>query len=457
MAGNGEQGKRLELRAELPSRLGYQRRAVARHLVLGKEVEFRILREEASPEQVQAFQRELVLLTALELPGLVPVLDRGRHGERLYYCIPLRKDPWLDDLATSPDCALEERWMVVQDMARVLAGFHVREQTLGPLLPETIRWDRLGGRAILHFLPHLPEAVPGSALPPLPAHLTRAVPDPLGMDVLHWAWFSWWFLASGEPACTPQQEHARPLGQLAPEVPEHLREVIDICLGARPGEAPRSGIELSLVQRTQLGEMLRFVSRNLTVAESGSLAASIASVRGELERSGKQVYLEASGATGKPLPSSGVSLSLVLEEAGVSAGRTPAGRWGLAALVLLGVLLGAWWFPGGALSGGNSRSPGSPGSPVAPSAPGTRFRHARERFVKELLQLEAVTPANFRQSFVKYKNLALRRRLPPGMGSIEELKGLEKSFQEDEIQGCERFQVLLGRLRAAVGDAPGGD
>jgi hypothetical protein len=438
--------KRLELRGQLPTRLPYQHRAVAHHLVLAKDVEFRIVSEQATTAQEDAYKRELILFTALDLPGLDPVLDRGGHGGRIFYCVPLHQEPWLDTLGTSEDCTPIERWTMVNSLATLLGGVHARGQALGPLLPEILTWNQLNGQTTLHFLPEREEACASSVLPELPAHLLRGVEGALAEDVVHWAWFSYWVLSRGQVACSPQGSQCTPLGEQASGASATLQDLIDACLGSDPRARPRNGVELSLLLRNQFGDLLRLAAQSQASEEQENLASSIAHVRFKLEESGSVPSLSDPAHGVDPLRMTGLEISMKAVR-GVTE-RTHASRRALLGLLVVGILVGVFL-------GSSGDKPPPPtwtvsGAQTSLPQQDATFRHASDPFLVKLVNFGAVTPGTFKKAFIMLRNLSVRRRLPKGLGSFEELRKLDRSFQEDATQGCDIFNALLKKLRQVV-------
>lgn len=220
--------RRLDLGDPLPPRLSDTEVFAARHLVLARDVEVRLVAPGSDP--AARFLPEMAELAALDQPGFPEVLDRGRVDGRAFYAVAPPRGQALSTRPGPPDAV-----RVLRQLASAIAAAHAHGVQPSAPDPALVRWDP--GDRRLRFVHH---RRPADAPPP--AYL-RGVPEeqaaatsPIAA-VLHWACLATWLL-DGEPAFDAdgtRRAGAPALATLAPDLRAILRSCLDLDPDARPG------------------------------------------------------------------------------------------------------------------------------------------------------------------------------------------------------------------------------
>ncbi len=141
-------GERYELEDELGSGgQGTVFRARDRHL--RRTVAIKFLRPDLAPLLgSDRFQREIAIAASLSHPNIVPLLDSGGEGPRLYYTMPLVEGESLRArLHREPQLPLEDALRIVRDVAAALDYAHEHGYVHRDIKPENILLT--GERAIV--------------------------------------------------------------------------------------------------------------------------------------------------------------------------------------------------------------------------------------------------------------------------------------------------------------------
>ena len=132
-------GDRYLLEAELGTGgQGTVYRALDRRL--GRHVAVKFLRPDIAPLiGADRFQREIAIAAALSHPNIVPLLESGGEGERLFYTMPLTEgDTLRARLRRQPQLPLGEALAITRDVAAALDYAHERGFLHRDIKPENI-------------------------------------------------------------------------------------------------------------------------------------------------------------------------------------------------------------------------------------------------------------------------------------------------------------------------------
>ena len=132
-------GDRYQLEEELGTGgQGTVYRAFDRHL--GRQVAVKVIRPELSPLLgPERFQREIAIAASLSHPNIVPLLDSGGEGERLWYTMPLAEGESLRArLRRQTQLPLDEALTITRDVAAAIDYAHGRGFLHRDIKPENI-------------------------------------------------------------------------------------------------------------------------------------------------------------------------------------------------------------------------------------------------------------------------------------------------------------------------------
>jgi len=132
-------GDRYQLEAELGTGgQGTVYRALDRRL--GRHVAVKLLRPEFTPLiGADRFQREIAIAASLTHPNIVPLLDSGGEGDRLYYTMPLIEGETLRArFRREPQLPLDEALAITRDVAAAIDYAHEHGFLHRDIKPENI-------------------------------------------------------------------------------------------------------------------------------------------------------------------------------------------------------------------------------------------------------------------------------------------------------------------------------
>jgi len=117
----------------------------ARRAGLERDVALKVLHA-ADPESIARFEREARLASRLDDPGVVPVYDVGRVGQRSYYAMELCPGPTLEARLREGPLEIDEALALVGDLARSVGRAHAAGIVHRDLKPANAILDPGSGR-----------------------------------------------------------------------------------------------------------------------------------------------------------------------------------------------------------------------------------------------------------------------------------------------------------------------
>lgn len=432
--------KRFRLRGELPRVSPHALRFRAEHADLDRQVEFRILPEDASDEDRQVFEREVSELARLDHPSFLPVLDAGASRGRPFYVVPLREEALpLARRRNDERFSIEERCLVARALAAAYAEAHQRRIVLGAPSPVLLTWDRLQPR--LAYVHHrATAAVKALPLPEgAPEGLVRWTP---AGDVFHWGYFAYWCITRGKLPYASARGAQKPIRSVVPELAPDLAQVIDASVSRDEALRPEHGLQVWAV-------LLRRPANRAGDGGGGSgagggsgddTAESVRQVRQSIDD------LRTQG----DLPEIAFHSGVHSRRPAAVPTSAPEAR-SLDLRLLGGALVAAMGLGLLVALGGPGPSPEPPQPAAAPSS-GPRYASpAKDPFVKLLLAYRQVAPKDFGRLFAIAERLRAAGRLPEEGGGGDRLAGIKEVHTRDPVQGAEALERWIEDLREVVG------
>jgi tetratricopeptide (TPR) repeat protein len=208
----------------------------ARHAALGSDVALKVIASEsgADPEAVERFQREARAGAGLAgHPGIVPVSDVGRDGDRWYLAMELVQGEGLEQIAADEPLPPREVARIGREVAQALAFAHGQGVLHRDLKPANILLDRTGQ----------PRLTQSGELLGTPAYMAPEQARGEEVDAradLYALGATLYELCAGAPPFTADsvmgvmskvlRDEPPPLRSVAPEVPAPLAAIIHCCL-----------------------------------------------------------------------------------------------------------------------------------------------------------------------------------------------------------------------------------
>lgn len=256
----------------LPVRVDHALRVRVQHLVLKRQVEFRILPEGAPTHCVELFFQELHELTNLDHPAFMPILERGMIRGSHCFTVPLRFHEPLTTQLEEPTFRVEERCLALRSLASALCAAHMEKFVLGSLNPELVAWDPIAGAA--YFLHHRSSQAIASPIVSrsLPKDVRQGGAKTAG-DVYYWGQLAYWLLSKGRLPCQGNV----PILELAPNLDRRFAATIMTCLSEEPEKRPHDGAELNT--------LLQLDPKNLSPDESEGDEGQVVEINRDLSLS----------------------------------------------------------------------------------------------------------------------------------------------------------------------------
>ncbi|MEM9596752.1 MAG: ABC transporter substrate-binding protein [Acidobacteriota bacterium] len=268
-------GARLADRYELMEEIGRGGLGVvhrARDLVLERDVAVKLLPpSRVGPAEARRFQREAAVVAQLDHPAIVPVFDFGRHGQTLFFVMPLLHGQTLRRILADDPLDPGQAMAICAQVASALAHSHGAGVIHRDVKPENVMVD--GGRRVrvMDFGLALDTAGPRTShsgeMPGTVAYLSPE--QVLGVDVdgradVYALGVVLYECLVGEvPFAGPLfsnlyrtvHEPAPRLPNLGTEVDVELSDLVARCLAKRPEDRPSGAAEVALALR-ELGARL---------------------------------------------------------------------------------------------------------------------------------------------------------------------------------------------------------
>ncbi|UQA60753.1 serine/threonine-protein kinase [Polyangium aurulentum] len=266
----GEQlGERYDVVAELGrGGMGVVFRAYDR--LLEREVAIKVLPpEQINPEAEERFRREVRAVARLEHAGIVPIYDFDRHGETIFFVMPLLRGRTLRRILEERPLHVAEAVAVGAQVAAALDYSHQRNIIHRDIKPEnlmisgeddgspslTVKVMDFGIAAVSSRSSHLPQLTQDGHLVGTPAYLSPEQINGHPVDprtdiyalgtVLYECLAGALPFAGGFPALLYQIAHAAPRSLAARGVDPELDALIQRCLAKDPDERPRRARDLA--------------------------------------------------------------------------------------------------------------------------------------------------------------------------------------------------------------------
>lgn len=430
---SGPVEKRFRVLEQLPRVSAHSLRYRAEQLDTRREVELRLLPEDAEAEHQRQFRKEVEELLRLDHPAFLPVLDTGESRESPFYVVPLREYVPLARRRNDENFSVEERCLVVRALAAALAAAHRQSILLRPPSPVTLAWDP--GTPRLCFVHHR-YTEPVKALPlgeDFPASIDRRSPS---SDVFHWGLFSYWLITKGH---FPYQGGGpqRPIRKVVPELASELAQVIDASVSRDEALRPAHGVEVHLV-------LLR--RRENRVPATGGSEGTLEDAQQEIQRSVQALHREGLIPELRwDLNESGIHARPARKRTSPPVAASPSRLH----LLLLGAVIAA------ALVGGlwmvvprRSRAVPSP-SPTAasPPAPGPTIDPRTDPFLRSLLRETKVDEGNVLRILRLAGRLKEMGRLPPELATALDVEAVRAILRRDPAGACDVLEEWLDEAR----------
>jgi serine/threonine-protein kinase len=236
---------------------------LARRTDTGECVAVKVLRPEfARFLGAERFHREIALLSAMQHPNILPLVESGQSGSLPYYVMPYAEGGSLRDrLDRQPQLALGEVIEVVSCVAAALDYAHARNIVHRDIKPDNVLF--LSGRPLVSDF-GIARAIVEAGGDDLsssglilgtPEYMSpeqaRGAQDLDGRSDLYALGCVVYEMLAGEPpfrgpsvqAIVARHAHAPvpPLRVVRPDVPPHVQQAIESALAKLPEERPESG------------------------------------------------------------------------------------------------------------------------------------------------------------------------------------------------------------------------
>jgi serine/threonine protein kinase/tetratricopeptide (TPR) repeat protein len=248
----------------------------AKDLKLGRDVAIKVLREDfaSDPDRLRRFEQEARSASALNHPNIITIHDIGKHGETPYIAMEFVEGKTLREMLTDGPLPTKKLLQLATQIAEGLAKAHSAGIVHRDLKPENLMVSSDGYVKILDFglAKLLPEAVNyGSEDTTITKELTRAgvilgtigymSPEqasgrPLDHRSDQFSFGSILYeMVTGKIAFKREtaaemlaaiiEGEPEPVAKVNPDVPPHLRVIVECCLEKRPEERYESTRDLS--------------------------------------------------------------------------------------------------------------------------------------------------------------------------------------------------------------------
>lgn len=506
-----------ELVGRLPTRVRFASRYKALHRPLNRPVEFRFERRGGDRKLSERFQQELSELGRLDHPCFLPVLDRGSMRGRQGYVVPFRDHPTVPELVKAGAFALPKALACIRSLAAGMAAAHGAGFLLGPILPKFLAWDEAaGGAYLLHHRVGAPSYL-GSSKLSLPEDVQPDRPGSERADLFHWAFLAYFLLSGGSLPYAGERGGLVPLRQHCPELSPGIAAAVEAALCAAPRDRPRDGLAvLGVIQAAGFtlhpgGARAAAEEPRSEMAASARFEAAVQDLQG-MRRSGagwmpmgdeEESVPPAFAAPVDPADESadesatvdpgGEAADAVPDLALFQSGNAPAmgagavtgppprgmpplppalrapGPWALwAGGVALGLVLAWILWPAAAPPLANRAS--APAARLLPrgkedgslAADGSvqalsearAAPYRRNPLVRQLLQVEAVTPELYAKIMQRLINLADEGALPGAFQDPARLNDIGELYRRYPEQACRELGKVLDDLRVVLGPLP---
>jgi hypothetical protein len=432
MAERPDVEKTVVLRSPRPQLVGHCERFLAEHLPLERDVELRVVPEEASERRAKLFQRELEELAACDHPCLLPLLERGETRGRPYYLVPVRDGEFLSELAAG-EVPRHRRCRWVRELAGLLAELHLRRVALGPVHLDLVLWEERQARlTLLHHRHSRASPYPEALLEHLPQDVRPGELSTSRSDLFHWAWAGVWLL-TGQAPFHPDGGRP-PVRELAPWLGRDLAHALDASLAFDPRQRMAHAAELQA----------------FLLASPEDLAPGGGGI--DLEASGTIPYQRVAESV-ESLRQIGKVPSLGSPPRSAPGGAEKTPGWDRPG-VRLGLLAAGLTAFGLGVAGALAPEPPPASTPEAtrPTRRAPRGPLRDDPYVKLLVNHEAVTTQDVRRLTAIALSVHRRGLLPDALDDRERLEGIAARQAEDPEGAARDLEFFLEDLRELTGD-----
>jgi serine/threonine-protein kinase len=419
--------KTVVLRSPRPQLVGHCERFLAEHVPLAREVELRVVPEDAGERRAKLFERELEEMAGCDHPGLLPVLERGETRGRPYYLVPVRDGEILSEVA-SREAPNHRRCQWVRQLASALAELHLHRVALGPVHFDLVLWEERPARlTLIHHRHRRASPYPEALLEHLPEDVRPGELPTSRSDLFHWAWAGVWLLTGQAPF---RADGGRPpVRELAPWLGRDLAHALDASLAFDPRQR--------MAHAAELQAFLLEAPEDLAPGGGGV----------DLEASGTIPYeriaesVESLRQVGKvPSPATSPRRAPELDQKPPGWDR-PGVRLGLLAAGLTAFGLG--------IAGAMAPEPPPASAPEAPR-PTRRASQGPlgdDPYVRLLVNHEAVAPRDVRRLTAIALSVHRRGLLPDALDDRARLEGIAARHVEDPEGAARDLELFLQDLR----------
>ncbi len=255
---------------------GMSRVFAAEETAFGRRIALKVLPPELAAEvNAERFRREIQLAARLQHPHIVPMLTAGTAEGLLYYTMPLVEGHSLRTrLSKGGPLSITEAVSILREVARALAYAHEHGVVHRDIKPDNVLLT--GGSAVVtdfgiaKALAASKTTAPGGTLTQMgtslgtPAYMApeQAAGDPgtdHRADIYAFGVMAYEMLAGRPPfhGRTPHKllaahmaERPEPIGELRPDTPPLLAQLVMRCLEKEPDSRPQSAADLVRVLET---------------------------------------------------------------------------------------------------------------------------------------------------------------------------------------------------------------
>jgi eukaryotic-like serine/threonine-protein kinase len=252
---------------------GMSRVFVAEERRLGRKVVIKVLPVEmAAGMSAERFEREIRVAAGLQHPHIVPLLSAGETDGQPYYTMPFVTGKSLRARLAEGPLPVSEAIAVLRDVAKALAYAHAEGVVHRDIKPDNVLLS--GGSAVVTDF-GIAKAVSaargdgeGLGMPTLtsigtslgtPTYMApeQAAADPSAdhrVDIYAYGVMAYELLAARPPfvASSPQKllaahmgERPVPIGEIRPDIPQPLADMVMRCLAKDAAERPQSAEEIA--------------------------------------------------------------------------------------------------------------------------------------------------------------------------------------------------------------------